>query len=147
MGSVSKSANVSYTAEQMFELVNDIESYPDFLPKCTDAKVFNRKDESLTASVSLASGKINQTFTTENVMQVGKRIDVKLVSGPFKYLTGYWKFQDTAENHCFIEMKMNFEFKNTLLKIMLNAVFNKFMNSLIGSFTNRANQIYGNGAT
>jgi ribosome-associated toxin RatA of RatAB toxin-antitoxin module len=65
VGSVRKSANVPYTAEQMYDLVNDIETYPEFLPRCTGAKVFDRKDDSLTATVFLSSGKIKQTFTTE----------------------------------------------------------------------------------
>ncbi len=92
MGSVNKTANVPYTKEQMYDLVNDIESYPEFLPWCTDARVFNRKEESLSATVTLATGKIRQTFTTENRMQVGRRIDIKLISGPFNYLTGYCAF-------------------------------------------------------
>jgi ribosome-associated toxin RatA of RatAB toxin-antitoxin module len=143
VGSVRKSANVPYTAEQMYDLVNDIETYPEFLPRCTGAKVFDRKDDSLTATVFLSSGKIKQTFTTENLMQVGERIDVKLISGPFKYLSGYWKFQNTGEKYCHIELKMDFEFKNKLLKLTLAAVFNLFINSLIGSFTERAKQTYG----
>jgi ribosome-associated toxin RatA of RatAB toxin-antitoxin module len=143
VGSVKKTANVPYTAEQMYALVNDIESYPEFLTWCTDAKVYNRKDDSLTATVSLATGKIKQTFTTENMMQAGRRIDVKLISGPFNYLNGYWKFQNTADNYCHIELKMEFEFKNKVLKFALNAVFNKFMNSLVGSFSKRARKVYG----
>jgi ribosome-associated toxin RatA of RatAB toxin-antitoxin module len=143
VGSVSKLANVPYTAEQMYNLVNDIESYPEFLPRCTGANVINRKDESLTATVSLSTGKIKQTFTTENIMQVGERIDVKLISGPFKYLTGYWTFQNTGKNYCHIELKMDFEFKNKILKLTLNAVFNLFINSLIESFAERASKTYG----
>ena len=143
MGSVSKTANVPYTKEQMYDLVNDIESYPEFLPWCTDARVFNRKEESLSATVTLATGKIRQTFTTENKMQVGRRIDVNLISGPFNYLTGYWKFQDTTDHHCHIELMMDFEFKNKFLKLALNVVFNKFINSLVDSFTKRALQVYG----
>jgi ribosome-associated toxin RatA of RatAB toxin-antitoxin module len=143
VGSVSKSANIPYTAEQMYDLVNDIDSYPEFLPWCTSAKVINRKEESLSATVTLATGKIRQTFSTENRMQVGRRIDIKLISGPFNYLTGYWKFQDTTDHHCHIELKMDFEFKNKLLKLVFNAVFNKFINSLVDSFTERAIQVYG----
>jgi ribosome-associated toxin RatA of RatAB toxin-antitoxin module len=127
----------------MYDLVNDIESYPEFLPWCTHAEVYNRKPESLTASVSLATGRIKQTFTTENVMEVGKRIDVRLISGPFNYLTGYWKFQDTADNYCNVELKMDFEFKNKLLKLTLSGVFSQFVNSLVSSFIKRAIEIYG----
>lgn len=143
MGTVTKSANVPYTAEQMYALVNDIESYPEFLPWCTDTKVFNRKRESLTATVLLSAGKIKQEFSTENMMLEGKQINVSLVSGPFKNLTGYWKFQNTTENFCYIELRMDFEFKSKILKLTLNVMFNKFMNSLVESFTKRAEKMYG----
>jgi len=143
VSSVSKSAVVPYTAEQMYNLVNDIESYPEFLPWCTHAVIHEQDDNRLTASVSLATGKLKQTFTTENRMQAGERIDVNLVSGPFRYLKGYWTFQNTAGNLCRIELKMDFEFKNRLLKLALGAVFNQFMNSLVGSFVNRAQKVYG----
>ena len=145
MSSITKSADVPYTAEQMYELVNGIESYPEFLPWCTDSQVYEREDTRLKASLSLATGKIRQTFTTENNMSPGKRIDVKLLSGPFKYLQGYWKFENTGDNSCHIELFMDFEFKNKLLKLTLKPVFNHFINSLVGSFTKRANEVYGPG--
>lgn len=143
MSSVTKTANVSFSAERMYDLVNDIESYPEFLPWCTEAKVYERADQSLKAEVSLATGKIRQSFTTENIMDPGRRIDIKLVSGPFKYLNGYWTFQDTGDQQCHIRLSMDFEFKNKLLKLTLNPIFNQFVNSLVGAFTQRAESVYG----
>ncbi len=143
MGNISKTAVVPYTAEQMYELVNDIEAYPDFLPWCTDASVYNRTVTALTASVSLATGRIKQTFTTENTMQVGRRIDVRLVSGPFSYLNGSWRFEPVGNGLCRIDLDMNFEFRNKLLKLTLNPFFNQFMNSLVSSFVDRAGKIHG----
>jgi ribosome-associated toxin RatA of RatAB toxin-antitoxin module len=142
VGIVSKFAEVPFTAEQMYQLVNDIEAYPEFLPWCIDAKVFNRTDKSLDASVSLATGKIRQTFATQNTMLAGKRIDVNLISGPFKYLKGYWEFTDTDRDGCKVELNMEFEFKNKLLKLTLKTFFNKFIDSLVGSFTERARIVY-----
>ena len=142
MGNVSKTASVSYTAEQMYGLVNDIESYPEFLPWCTDAVIFSQTDSELTASVSLATGKLKQTFTTKNKMEPGHRIDINLISGPFKYLRGFWQFDDVRDGVCHVELYMEFEFKNKVLKIMLSSVFTQFMNSLVSSFIKRARQIY-----
>ncbi|NNE36798.1 MAG: type II toxin-antitoxin system RatA family toxin [Gammaproteobacteria bacterium] len=122
----------------MYKLVNDIEAYPEFLPWCNHARVFNRTDKSLNASVSLATGKIRQSFSTENTMEFGKRIDVKLISGPFKYLTGYWEFLDIGDNRCQIKLNMEFEFKNKLLKLTLKSFFNQFIDSLVGAFADRA---------
>lgn len=139
---VSKSALVPYTAEQMYALVNDIESYPQFLPWCTGATVASREEKKLTASVSLATGRLKQTFSTVNTMEPGRRIDVKLISGPFRYLQGYWKFEDKGAGQCHISLEMNFEFRNTLLKLTLTPVFSQFMNSLMDSFIRRAGAIY-----
>lgn len=143
MGNINKSAIVPYSAEQMYSLVNDIEAYPEFLPWCASARVFDRTDSSLTASVSLATRRIKQTFTTENTMQPGKQIDIKLVSGPFSHLNGRWKFEDTGDKLCHIDLHMDFEFSNTLMKLALSPVFNQFMSTLVSSFVDRANTIYG----
>ncbi len=143
MGNINKSAVVSYSAEQMYSLVNDIESYPEFLPWCTSAAIYDRTDTRLTASVSLATGKIKQTFTTENTMQPGRQIDVKLISGPFSHLNGRWKFDNVGDNLCQIDLHMDFEFRNRLLKLALGLVFNQFMSRLVSSFVDRANTVYG----
>lgn len=143
MGNISKTAVVHYTAEQMYNLVNDIEAYPQFLPWCTDASVQNRTETGLTASVSLATGKIRHTFTTENTMRPGRQIDVRLISGPFSYLNGSWKFEPAGNALCRIDLQMNFEFKNKLLKLTLSPVFNKFMSTLVSSFIERAEKIHG----
>lgn len=143
MSHVSKSSEVPYTAEQMYRLVNDIETYPDFLPWCTDAAVHHRKEHSLTATVSLATGKFKHSFTTENTMDPGRRIDVNLVEGPFKFLKGHWRFVDLEENQSRVELEMDFEFRSRLMALTLTPVFNQFMNSLVGSFINRAKDIYG----
>jgi ribosome-associated toxin RatA of RatAB toxin-antitoxin module len=143
MGSISKSAVVPYTAEQMYSLVNDIEAYPEFLPWCTEATVYNRTDTGLRASVSLATGKIKQSFTTENTMRPGSLIDVRLISGPFSYLNGNWRFENVGNNLCRIDLQMEFEFRNKLLKLALGAVFTQFMSRLVSSFVDRAEQIHG----
>lgn len=143
MGVITKTAVVPFTAEEMYALVNDVEAYPSYLPWCTAAQVHSRSDEKMNASVSLAVGKVKQSFTTENTMQPGKRIDVRLVSGPFKYLRGHWIFDVAGERSCRISLQMDFEFKSRLLKLALDKLFNHIMHSLIDAFTERARQLYG----
>ncbi len=140
---ISKTTVVPYTPEEMYVLVNDIESYPAFLSWCTAAKISNQQKESLTASLSLAVGKIKQSFTTANTMQDGSRINMQLIEGPFKHLSGYWKFNPEDEQSCYIQLHMNFEFKNKIIKHTLGKVFYKVMDSLVESFVQRAQQIYG----
>ena len=144
MTEISKTTIVPYTPNEMYALVNDIESYPAFLPWCIAAKILSKKEESLIASLSLAMGKIKQSFTTENTMREGLRIDIRLIDGPFKHLSGYWKFNPEDEQSCHIQLHMNYEFKNKIIKYALGKVFYIVMNTLVESFVQRAQQIYGN---
>ena len=143
MESISKSAVVPYTAEQLYTLVNDVASYSQFLPWCSEGVVHESSDTHMRASVSLAVGSIQQSFTTENTLQINERIDVQLVSGPFKQLYGYWSFEPAGENMCRISFQMNFEYKNRLVKFTLNKVFQKIGDSLVNSFIERAGKLYG----
>ena len=143
MTRISKQASVQYSAEQMFSLVNDIDSYPDFLPWCNATKVIEHNGDSLKASVSIAVGKIKQTFTTANTMQANNSIDMQLVEGPFKELNGHWKFHDDPHDGCLVSLDMQFEFKNKLVKLSLGTAFQKIIDSLVDAFIERARVVYG----
>ena len=143
MTRVIKQASVEYSAEQMFRLVNDIQSYPEFLPWCTATNILEQRENALTASVSIAVGKIKQSFTTANAMQPYSSIQMDLVEGPFKELSGYWQFRD-ENGSCRVSLDMRFEFKNRLVKHALGAAFQKITNSLVDAFIDRAHHVYGN---
>jgi coenzyme Q-binding protein COQ10 len=140
---ISKHANVFYSANQMFALVNDIKSYPDFLPWCTGTHVLEDKGETLTASVSISIGKIKQTFITANTIEPDTSISMELVKGPFKRLNGHWEFHDDAKGGCLVTLDMHFEFKNKLVKHTLGIAFKKITESLVDSFIERARVTYG----
>ena len=144
MTEISKTTVVPYTSDEMYVLVNDIEAYPSFLPWCVEAKILSQHEESLTATLSMVLGKIKQSFTTENTMQDGSRIDIQLIEGPFKHLSGYWRFIQEDEQSCHIHLHMHFEFKNKIIKHTLGKAFYKVMDTLVESFAQRAQQIYGN---
>lgn len=143
MESINKSAVVPYSAEQMYTLVNDVSSYPAFLPWCSEGIIHEQSDTHMKASVSLSVGAIEQSFTTKNTLTENQRIDVQLVSGPFRELYGYWLFEVAGENSCRISFQMNFEYKNRLIKFTLNRVFQKIGDSLVNSFVERARDLYG----
>jgi ribosome-associated toxin RatA of RatAB toxin-antitoxin module len=126
----------------MYELVNDVETYPQFLPWCSAGVIHEHKPDYMKASVSLAVGAVKQTFTTENTLQPGQRIDVQLLSGPFKRLHGYWTFEAAGEGMCRISFQMNFEYKNRLVKLALNKVFQRIGDSMVASFIERAKTLY-----
>ena len=142
MESISKSPVVPFTTEQMYELVNDVETYPLFLPWCSAGVVHVHEPKYMKASVSLSVGAVKQTFTTENTLQPGKRIDVQLLSGPFKQLHGYWVFEAAGEGMCRISFQMNFEYKNKIIKLALNKIFKRIGDSMVASFIDRAKVLY-----
>jgi ribosome-associated toxin RatA of RatAB toxin-antitoxin module len=140
---VRQSAVVPYTAAEMYALINDVEAYPQFLPWCSAAQVHERAVDRLRASVSLAVGRIRQTFSTQNTMQPDRRIDVHLVSGPFRSLEGFWEFEPLDERSCRIRMEMDFEFRNAAVRLLLGTLFNHIVGTLINAFRERAEQVYG----
>jgi len=140
---IEKTATVPYSSAQMYALVNDVESYPEFLPWCSDSRLHECHDDRLRASLTLKAGKLAYSFTTENTMQPDRLISIRLVEGPFRELTGSWQFEDLGDNRCFIRLNMRFEFKNRLVKMALAKTFNKILNSLVDAFTQRARELYG----
>lgn len=140
---VQKSALVQYTPAEMFALVDDIEAYPDFLPWCRSSHEVFRKGDEVEASIELAKGVLNKTFTTRNRLEKDKLIEMRLVEGPFKQLEGCWRFEPLGEGACKIMLDLEYEFSNTLLRMTVGPVFNKIANSLVDAFTQRAVAIYG----
>ena len=143
LNEIHKSTVVPYSAEAMYDLVNDIPSYPEFLPWCRSAGVRNRSDTHLRASLTLEAGKIRQSFTTENTMQPGRRIEMRLVEGPFKFLSGCWRFESLAPQSCSVRLDIQFEFRNKVLKLALGKAFNHILETLVDSFIQRAGEIHG----
>ena len=115
MTRINKKTNVKFSANQMYSLVNDIETYPDFLPWCTDANIISSNEATLTASISISVGRIKKIFTTLNTMRKGISINMTLIKGPFKELNGQWIFQDNSAGGSTVSLEMQFEFKNKLL--------------------------------
>lgn len=143
MNRIHKQASVRYSRAQMFALVNDIESYPEFLPWCAATRILAREQDALTASVSIAVGRIRQTYTTANTMRQDESIHMSLVKGPFKELDGCWRFRDDGRGGCCVSLDMRFQFKNRLLKHALGRVFQRIIDSLVHAFITRAGAIYG----
>lgn len=145
MMKIQKSAMVPYTAGQMYALVADIESYPLFLPWCTEVKLLARGEHDVTARVGLARSGIRQAFTTRNRLHDGERIDMQLVDGPFRRLHGHWSFQPvgTERQGCLVALHLEFEFSSRLLAMTFGKAFHSISNSLIDAFCARARDLYG----
>jgi ribosome-associated toxin RatA of RatAB toxin-antitoxin module len=140
---VEKSALVPYSAQQMYELVTNIDQYPEFLPWCSGAVVLQKTPDSVTAKLEISFKGIRQSFTTCNTHKSASVIDMRLVDGPFKQLTGRWQFialQDKASKVCLF---LEYEFSNALLDKLIGPVFGMVSNSLVDGFIQRAETIYG----
>jgi len=142
MPKIQRSALVPFSAQQMFQLVNDIESYPQFLPWCGGAEVL--EDETLTrvAKVQISKGPIKQHFTTRNELQTDREIKLNLVDGPFKSLDGVWTFAPIGEEGCRVSFEIDFSFGSVVLEKTIGSVFNDICARMIDAFTKRAHELH-----
>ncbi|MBS3955672.1 MAG: type II toxin-antitoxin system RatA family toxin [Methylomicrobium sp.] len=143
MTMIQKSALVKYAAHQMFDLVDDVEAYPEFLPWCAGSRVINRSDEIVEAELLIAKGGFKKSFATRNCLDRGGRITIALLNGPFNYLQGRWDFIPLREDASKISLDLEFEMSGLLANIAFGTVFNQICNTMVGSFTQRAKQVYG----
>jgi len=141
---IAKSALVMYSPREMFQLVDDIDSYGDFLPWCRSAQVISRNDDEVKASIEIAKGALNKSFTTLNRLQKDKQVEMRLLEGPFKHLEGFWRFKP-LNNHqaCKISLDLNFEFESKIIALAMGPVFNQIGNSMVDAFCKRAVEVYG----
>lgn len=143
MKTIQRSALVPYSAEEMYALVSDIESYGTFLPWCGGARIVARDADSVTAAIDIAYSGVHKTFTTRNRLSPGRGMELQLVDGPFKFLQGDWRFEVLDEKACKVSLDMKFEFSNPLLGMVVGPVFSNIANGLVESFQRRAEGIYG----
>ena len=138
MPQISRTALVPYSAEQMYQLVNDVQSYPQFLPGCTGSRILESTPGQMTAAVDVSKAGISKTFTTRNQLTSNQSILMNLVDGPFKKLIGGWKFTPLSQEACRIE----FEFTNKLIELAFGRVFKELAANMVQAFTVRAKEVY-----
>lgn len=143
MTTISKSALVNYSAAQMYKLVDDITAYSEFLPWCGGSQELSRNQDEVRASVAIAYRGLNKSFTTRNLMQTNKMIEMTLIDGPFKHLHGFWRFDFLADDACKVRLDLEYEFSSRLVGLTLGPVFGKIANTLVDSFCQRADVVYG----
>jgi len=141
--SIKRSALLPYTPEEMYRLVSDIESYPDFLPWCTDARVLSQDIDEVCARIEFSVGGLTRSFTTRNRHQVNKIIEMRLVDGPFSRLEGCWQFDRLGEEGSKISLFLEYDFENRMIGLVIGPVFSQITNTLVDSFQKRAVEVYG----
>lgn len=143
MNTLKRSAVVPYTARQMFELVNNIEDYPRFLPWCGKSKILTRTDEEVVAELDISWKGMSKSFSTRNLLFPHHAMEISLVTGPMKHMKGKWEFIAVSEAACKVKLDLEFEFAGGFFDMLFQPVFQSIANSLVDAFCKRAVDLYG----
>lgn len=142
MTQVDRSALVLHTAEQMFDLINDVQRYPEFLPWCAKTEIVSQTDEELVATLYLSKGGLKYSFTTRNQLQRPLKMTLALEEGPFSELVGEWDFKPLSDEACKVSLNLRFEFAGKIASMAMGKVFNQVATTLVDAFVTRADEIY-----
>lgn len=143
MRTVRRSAQVPFSAEQMFDLVDDITSYPEFLPWCQSATVQRRTEDLAEATLEVGVAGVKKQFSTRNRLDRPHRIEIQLLKGPFRLLEGAWTFDDHDEGGSEVGLILNFEVAASPLKMVFGVLFEEIVRSQVTAFTDRAKEKHG----
>ena len=144
MDRVQRSALVMHSAQSMYDLVNDVASYPQFMDGCQASEVLEQSDSQMVARLELKKGGVKTSFMTRNRLQAPSLIEMNLEEGPFKNLKGVWSFKPLTPEGCKVSLDLEFEFNNMAVGLAASKLFSTMANQLVDSLCRRADQIYGN---
>jgi coenzyme Q-binding protein COQ10 len=144
MSKYSERRVLPYTPEQLFQLVADIDKYPQFLPWCVGARIRKREGNVILADLAIGFKMYRERFTSRVVLSRPNQIDVAYSDGPFRYLENRWRFEPHAEG-CLVDFYVDFEFKSKLLQHVIEILFNEAVHRMVSAFEARARKLYGPG--
>jgi len=139
--SINRSALMPYSARTMYEVVNNVAEYPEFLPWCAGVKILSQSETSMQASILMKKAGVNHWFSTSNTLVKNKKIEMKLLDGPFKRLEGGWDFVEFDEQASKIILNLDFEFSYGLGKTLIAPVFSQIANTMVDCFCTRAHEV------
>lgn len=140
---IQRSALLPYPAQALYDLVNDVAKYPEFLPWCSSAEILESTEVLMRARLGVAKGGLSQHFVTCNTLVPGQSIEMNLEKGPFTEFHGLWVFKPLGEKACKISLEMRFDYAGTIVKATLGPLFNQAANTLVDAFCQRAKHLYG----
>jgi ribosome-associated toxin RatA of RatAB toxin-antitoxin module len=148
MKTVHKSVLIWFSAEEMFALVTDVSSYPEFLPWCDKTRIVSQDATGMVAEIGMALGGFHKSFTTRNVHTQGRQVKLSLIDGPFKQLDGTWDFHPLAQEGssemqraCRVELTLHYSFES-MFGALVGPLFDKIAATLIDAFVQRAEKVY-----
>jgi len=143
MRQIRRSALVAVSPQRMFELINDVERYPEFVPGCSAASVLERSEDCLRARLTVGSGPLRTSFVTRNRLQAPHSIDMELDEGPLRSLSGKWRLVPVGAGDmagCRVELDLSFEVQRGLAGLALGPAIERVAGSLVDAFVARARQ-------
>lgn len=143
MTSIHRSALLPYSAGKVFRLVNDVQSYPQFMEGCVAARVIEASDQHMVARLELSRAGITQSFTTRNSLQTNERIELSLEEGPFERFWGCWQFTALRDDACKVTLDMEFSLRRGLLGAAAGHLLDSVTNNLVDAVVRRAHEVYG----
>ncbi|MGS2718114.1 type II toxin-antitoxin system RatA family toxin [Eionea flava] len=143
MVTIARSALVEYSSQQMFDLINDIEAYPQFMSGCLDAVIIAQAEDSVEARLTLGKSGFQQSFVTRNTLIPPSTMLMHFVEGPFKTFEGRWQFDHLSDKACKVSLHLQFEFASPILAMTLGSWFEKKANQQVDALCQRADDVYG----
>jgi coenzyme Q-binding protein COQ10 len=144
MPTIRVSELLPFTAEQMYNIVVDVESYPKFLPWCGKARVWDQKDNQFMAEMSVSFKGIRETFQTLDIVEPNKKIEINLKSGPFQFLASTWHFHPIGDDRTKVEFFIDFRFSSRMKEMIMGPVFTQVSKQMISAFRKRAISLHRN---
>lgn len=143
MGGYTHSQLLPYRSDQLYDMVADVGQYPQFLPGCRAATILSQSETELVASLTVAYGPLQETYSSRVHLTPKSRIDVEYIEGPFRHLTNYWTFHDHKDGLTKVDFYIDFKFQNTLFQKASQMVFQAGFEKILQAFEERACQLYG----
>ncbi len=139
----SEKRTLPYSAEQLFELVADVEKYSAFLPWCQACRISKREENMIYADLIIGYKMVQEKFTSKVTLTKPDEIHVEYIKGPMKHLSNHWKFIPEPDNSCTIDFFLDFEFKNKIFQNLIGVFFEKALRKMVSAFEARAKDLYG----
>lgn len=139
---VKREREVPYTCQQMYDLVNDIEKYGEFLPYFEKSVIHHRDEDEVQATLVVSAAGMHKSFTTRNRLQPNKMIEIRLVNGPFSHLEGFWRFDETPKG-CMVSFDLEFQFSSRMMAMVLEPIFEQVTQKMLEAFCDRAQVLHG----
>ncbi len=134
---------VPYSPQQMFDLVADVDRYPEFLPWCIGARITKRDGNVMLGDLIIGYKLIRERFSSEVTLDPPHRIQVKYLHGPLSYLSNHWTFTPTEDGGCRVDFFIDFEFRTAILQKLMSLFFHEAVRRMVGAFEARARDLYG----